>query len=335
MKIAITGGSGFIGRNIYENLSKNPSFEIKILDLRVPAFNLREKDAFILGDIREKEKCKQLLVNTDILIHLAAEHKDVGITEEQYFNVNEKGTQILLDVCSEFKTNKMIFTSSVAVYGKSVADDNTEPEPVNFYGKSKLAAEKVIEKWTENSGNKAIILRPTVVVGKYNVANIFNLVRAIDKGQKFFYLTTDKKVKSIVSVIEIVDIVQHSIQDNLRFIKESCFTCNLVSYPQLSVAKITDVICEELGKKKPFVTIPLSPLVFAAFIVDHSAKIFRISTPINAMRVKKLGTQTQFEAQKKDKIGYQTQSSSEFDLRQMVKWYKEEGKKWKANYESE
>ena len=335
MKIAITGGSGFIGRNIYENLSKNPSFEIKILDLRVPAFNLREKDTFILGDIREKEKCKQLLVNADILIHLAAEHKDVGITEEQYFDVNEKGTKILLDACSEFKINKMIFTSSVAVYGKSVADDNTVPEPVNFYGKSKLAAEKVIETWADNSGNKALVLRPTVVVGKYNVANIFNLVRAVDKGQKFFYLTTDKKVKSIVSVIEIVDIVQYSIQENLRFIKESCFTCNLVSYPQLSVAKITDIICEELGKRKPTFTLPLTPLVFAGHIIGHTTKMLRLPSPINGMRVKKLGTQTQFEALKKNEIGYKTESSSEYDLRQMVKWYKEEGRSWKANYQSE
>ncbi len=320
--VAITGGSGFIGRNLYEKLSENPSFEIKILDLRVPAFNLREKDTFIKGDIRNKEKCAELLKNSEILIHLAAEHKDVGIAKEQYFDVNEKGTQILLDVCSEFKINKMIFTSSVAVYGKSVADDNTVPEPVNFYGKSKLAAEKVIEKWTRFSDNKALILRPTVVVGKYNVANIFNLVRAIDKGQKFFYPTTDKKIKSIVSVIEIVDIILHSMNSNFSFMESNSFTCNVVSYPQLSVARITDIICEELGMKKPKFTIPHFFIVIGAILAEYLSFATRRPTAINYERACRLGMNTEIKAEKIKEIGYRSDSSTEESLREMVRWYK-------------
>ena len=137
--VAITGGSGFIGRNLYKRLSKNDSIKIKIFDISPPKFKLRDCDIFIQGDIMEKKDCINLLKDVDIVFHNVSENRDVYIPNFYYYDLNEKGTQNLVEACLKKNVKKIIFKSTDKVYRRS-ADDNTKPKPQTFFGKSKLAA---------------------------------------------------------------------------------------------------------------------------------------------------------------------------------------------------
>ena len=106
---------------------------------------------FCLGDIRENNKLESFCKDLDCVIHLAAAHHDFGISEQEYFDVNESGTEKLLQMMTNYGVKTIIFYSSVAIYGtkKIPADENSDPDPENPYGASKLAAEKKIIDWTK------------------------------------------------------------------------------------------------------------------------------------------------------------------------------------------
>ena len=302
MIISITGGSGFIGRNFYELLeTKNDTSKIKILDIVRPAFKLRAGDQFLEGDIRNRDDVSKLVINSDVLIHLAAAHRDSGVPYDEYFDVNVKGTKKLLDACTDNKVDKIIFTSSVAVYGKEYANDETVPEPKLPYGQSKLEAEKIIQAWVaEKPTRKVLIIRPTVVIGKYNVANMYNLIKVVHDGKLRFYINGGNKIKSLASVDELVGFIYFSLR-SLDTMIEKIETINFVSYPQLKTKETINAICKTLGRSQPRFSLPLLPLVLVGKLFDLFNMV-GIKTPISSARISKLDTQTLYEAKRKQDL---------------------------------
>ena len=157
-KIVITGGSGFIGAYFCRLLKKRGD-EVVILDLVEPS-EISPCDRFVHGDIRDASAVRDAFEGCDSIIHLAAAHHDFGIEEETYYTVNEGGLKVMTCVMDELGIKDIVFYSTVAVYGGAPPPltEETRPEPESFYGKSKLAGEKVLEQWiAEGEGRKCLV----------------------------------------------------------------------------------------------------------------------------------------------------------------------------------
>ena len=143
MKIFITGNLGFIGSYLSEELIME-NHSLIGYDIQEHKGNVGYPSA--QGDVRDVLRLQQSIPHdTELIIHLAAEHKDFGVSEDEYFDVNERGTQYLLECATKYNINKFIFYSSVAIYGnQKFTTEETVPEPGNPYGASKLAAENLI-----------------------------------------------------------------------------------------------------------------------------------------------------------------------------------------------
>ena len=203
-KLLFTGASGFIGSHFHEAL---PNESIVNMDISEPKFT--HSAHYIEGDIRQKKDVESILsqYTFDTIISLAAEHKDFGISEDAYYKTNKFGTQVLCNAATKYGIKKFIFYSSVAVYGSNnvPSDENTEPNPNNPYGASKLAGEKVLYEWAaEDSSRSVLIIRPAVVYGERNVANMFRLIEQIKAG-RYFHIGEGRNVKSIAYVKNLVD----------------------------------------------------------------------------------------------------------------------------------
>lgn len=322
-KVAITGGSGFIGRYLYENLKANEAVEaIHNLDLVTPTFDFQ--DSFTQGDVRNAADCKKACQNADVVVHLAAAHKDFGIERDEYFDVNENGTRVLLEAMDELNIRKLIFTSSVAIYdpAETRIDENTIPSPQNPYGASKLAAEKVIENWLElGDGREAIVVRPTVVIGPRNQATMYSLIDQIYRGKYLFHLGKGDNVKSVAVVNNLVDFITGHITDQLSS-KGSSPTI-FVDSPQMPTREIIELIHQTMDKKLPSVSIPLGLAALLAIPFDLGAKLIGKHSPITPARVKKLGTQTKFESIRLAESGHKSRLSTREGIQSMVLWYLE------------
>jgi GlcNAc-P-P-Und epimerase len=319
-KILITGASGFIGSHFHNALDHS---RIVNLDLLKPT--LPHTSTFFQGDIRMAEDVRKSIQGQNIqtIISLAAKHHDFGIGHDEYFDTNEDGTKVVCDVASEFGINEIVFYSSVAVYGmrETATTEKTTPAPDAPYGKSKLAGEKVLERWAaENPERKVLIIRPTVVFGPYNMANMFNLIRQIDSGL-YFHLGKADNIKSIAYVENLVQATLF-LKDRLT---PGVTIYNYADEPQLTTRRISETIAEALGKKIR-ITIPRGLGIAVGLPFDLLIKITGKNLPISSARIRKLGTQTLHSAATLFTKGFTPRYTTVDGLKKMVAWYKESQK---------
>lgn len=314
-RILLTGGSGFIGSHFHNAI---PNDQIVNLDLNKPFFKCQSK--FFQGDIRKIDDIREALAsnNATSIISLAAKHHDFGIGHDEYFDTNEDGTRALCQAATEFNIREIIFYSSVAVYGirEEVSTEQLSARPDSPYGASKLAGEKVLERWaSEDPSRKVLVIRPTVVFGANNKANMFNLINQIDSGL-YFHVGKADNIKSIAYVENLVQAT--------LFIKErigpgvSIF--NYADEPQLTSRVIADVIAKALGKKIRF-TIPKSLSIMVGWPFDLMIKVTGKNLPVSSSRIKKLATQTHHSAQKMFSAGFNPVYSTVEGLQKMVSWF--------------
>jgi UDP-glucose-4-epimerase GalE len=165
-KILITGGAGYIGSHcvkklfdsgfdciVYDNLSRGHAEHVNWTPL-------------IIGDVRDDKKL-EILFKThkfDAILHFAA----LAYVPESvkypsmYWDNNFNGTNTLLNKALEWGINKVIFSSTCAVYGTPKLlpiNEMSELLPINPYGMSKLACEKLIEGLYSTNNLKSVIFR--------------------------------------------------------------------------------------------------------------------------------------------------------------------------------
>ncbi len=190
MKILITGGAGFIGSHIVDELVKDN--KVIVLDDLSGGFfkNVNEKAMFIEGSILDVDLLKNIfnLYKFDYVFHLAAyaaEGLSHFIKRFNYEN-NLIGSINLINESILNKVKCFVFTSFMAVYGKNqlpLKEDMT-PFPEDPYGIAKLAVEKELEISKDMFGLDYIIFRPHNVYGeRQNIADRYRNVIGIFMNQ--------------------------------------------------------------------------------------------------------------------------------------------------------
>ena len=157
MKFVVTGGAGFIGSNIVKQLLKQNHTPIVIDNLcRGKIERISSPDIeFHKVDIRNIDQLKKILKNSDGIFHQAAltDVQESFTKQEEYNDVNVKGTENIFKIAKEFNL-KVVYASSSSVYGnpeKIPITENSKRDPINPYGKTKLDDEFIAEKYSKDS----------------------------------------------------------------------------------------------------------------------------------------------------------------------------------------
>ena len=287
----IIGGAGFVGSRLKTILSG-----YSVLD-KV----LTDEKGYL--DITKPQTVKGNIDQSDSIILLAAEHRDDVSPITKYYDTNVQGTQNLLDEMDRVGCKKLIFTSSVAVYGlNKVNPDEKHPvDPFNHYGKSKWEAERVIEAWYDKDpkGKSVTIIRPTVIFGEKNRGNVYNLLKQIASG-KFLMIGKGQNRKSMAYVGNVVAFIKH----RLELSEEGYHVFNYIDKPDLTMTSLLGVIEKSLDKKIPSVRIPIWLGYLGGFGFDVLAFVTRKKLAISSVRVKKFVATTQFDATKVHSSGF-------------------------------
>lgn len=289
MKIALIGGSGFIGTNLARLLIDN-SVDFSILD-KVKSDVYPE--SWVYCDVTDYDSLISTLIGHDLIINLAAEHKDNVNPISLYYQVNVEGAKNICRAADSLKIKNIVFTSSVAVYGfvEKDTDESGKYAPFNHYGKSKLEAEKVYDSWFNSSADKKLVtLRPTVVFGIGNRGNVYNLFKQIASG-KFVMIGRGENEKSMAYVENIAAFLVLTLSFPAGY-----HLINYVDKPDFTMNELANVIYTCLGKKSKIIRVPYFFGLFAGYLFDLLAKITGKELPVSSIRIKKFCAKTQFSS---------------------------------------
>ncbi len=223
--------NGFIGTHLAQHfLRENQARHILLVDLAEPrndsyAGLLQEglrsgRVEFMRWDVRKPIPAELRSMTPDLIINLAAIHREPGHKPSEYFETNLHGAENVCAYASAVGCPRMVFTSSISPYGISEEpkDEDSLPVPETPYGSSKLAAEKIHLAWqVEGPGRKLLILRPGVVFGPGEGGNVTRLIQSLVRGY-FLYMgnKTVRKaggyVKELCSVLDFA--LEHQDRDD-------------------------------------------------------------------------------------------------------------------------
>lgn len=197
MKVLLTGGAGFIGRHVDTRLAAE-GHEVTVLDTRRPTESPQSR--LVVGDVRDAETVATVLDGIDVVVHLAAK---VGLgvdldDMDEYVSNNCLGTAVLLRAMAGRSVARLVFASSMVVYGEGRYDcrahgpvvpgprlvedlvagrfeppcprcgeplsaglvgEDAAPDPRNTYAATKLHGEHLAATWARETGGAATALR--------------------------------------------------------------------------------------------------------------------------------------------------------------------------------
>ena len=283
--VGIIGGSGFLGSRLSKRLEE--------CDVRFLVGDLQfDNDKSVVVDIEDRDSLSKLS-DVDWFVNLAAIHRDDVRPLSRYDDVNIQGSVNVCEAARNHGVNKIIFTSSVAIYGFAPADtDETgEPNYFNDYGRTKYLAEQVYKEWqAEDPENRTlVIVRPTVIFGEGNRGNVYNLLKQISSG-RFVMFGNGKNKKSMAYVENVAAFLEYSLS-----FKPGLHIYNYIDKPDFDMNTLVSGARKTLfGKDDVGLRLPAFLGMAIGYIADILAKVTGKSLAVSSIRVKKFMGTTQF-----------------------------------------
>ena len=325
MKIFVTGATGFVGSFLAESLVEN-KHTVRCLVRKQS--NLRwiadlDLECYY-GTLSDKKSLLKGLEDVDMIFHLAGLTK--ARTEEEYYAGNFEGTKNLVDAA--IKVNKelqrFIHVSSQAAIGPSPSiipiDEDHTPNPLTYYGKSKLAGEQyVMEK---KNKLPVTILRPPAVYGPRDT-DVLEFFRTVKSGIIPQLGGKDK----YLSLIHVKDLVRGIIRASelKKSIGKAYFLTSPRPYPWSEVAETTLKVMNKRGFKLP---VPVGLMKGVAFVSEGISSFTNKPALVNNQKVIEMKQDfwTCSPDRAKKELNFEAQISLEDGIRETIAWYKEN--KW-------
>lgn len=330
MKAYVTGGTGFIGSHLVEQLvnqgyhvtclirkTSNLRWLNHLLTARSPHIQL------VTADLQDSDTLADHLRNVDLVFHLA------GLTKAPdaatYDRVNAGGTRCLIEACLAAQTglDRFVHCSSLAAVGPSrdatPQAEDVAPQPLTDYGSSKLKGELIVREYADRL--PVTIIRPPAVYGPRD-ADIFLFFQMINRGVMPILGEMDK----LLSLVHVKDLVAglYTAAVSERAIGETYFLTDGDIHTWIGIEHI---IADALEKRPVKVKVPLFLLNFISIFTETAAKITRQAPTLNRQRVRDLKQRFWIcdSTKAKKELGYRPTYFLQRGMQETAEWYRANG----------
>ena len=265
----VTGANGFVGSHLTEALLAS-GYRVRCMVRQTSDLTfLRDLDVdLVYCDVCNAEYLRDACQGVDAVCHCAAMTR--AMDQETFLRVNAQGTEALARAALEASPDlrRFLYISSMAAAGPSQGaddflDESRPPQPLNWYAKSKWAAEQAL--LSLNSRLPLTIIRPATVFGPRD-RDVFAYFELVKRGLQLQLGRNDRRY-SLIYVRDLVDLLVLALEDD-RALGQTYFGCTLAS----TYADLAQTIARAMNKRTLRITLPeavLTPIVLGARVQER------------------------------------------------------------------
>jgi len=257
-KALVTGGAGFIGSHIVEELVEMGVETISIDDYFAGKHenleHLKKYPHFheVECDVTDLKNLENYFPGVDVVFHQAASKKTICLADPRRdLEINAKGTFNMLELAVKYKTKKFMHASTGSVYGEGQyfpQDENHPLVPTSYYGVSKLAGEKYVKAFEHLYGLDTTVLRYFHVYGprqeSSNVGGVVSIfTRLMLAGKQITIFGDGMQQRSFTFVKDVVK--ANLLAATTSGTKGQVFNC--ASGIKVTIKELAEMIAEILG----------------------------------------------------------------------------------------
>ena len=273
------------------------------------------------GSLADRKALQSAVDGVDYVYHLAA-LVNHSAPIEALLDANYRGTANLLEACKAkaYRLKRFIYISSISVYGKEIeelpANERTEPNPTDNYGKSKLMAEQVVMQYSGRM--PTVILRPAVVYGRgFNEAYL-QVLGALESG-KMPIIDGGRNVIPFVHVLDVVQAMLLAVDE-----EKAVGNAYVISGGEnLTQKQIFEIACRKLGVPPPRNGTSRWMLNLKLGLANFVAKFVGNKPAVTGEYLDVIATDRSFDISKARKeLGYSPKIRLEEGIGEMVEYYR-------------
>lgn len=308
----VTGGSGYFGCTLVEKL-RAMGRKVRVFDLNDTP-DRPEDVEFVRGDIRDQDAIRRACEGVSVVHHNVA-LVPLAKDKAQFWAVNRDGTKHLLDACRDAGVQKVVYTSSSAVFGvprKNPVDASVEPDPQEDYGRAKLAAEHHCKTYIDE-GLDITIIRPRTIMGHGRLGIMQIIFEWTRQGRNLPVLSGGNNVYQFVHSDDLADACIKAGD------RPGPATYNIGAENFCTLRETLEGLAEHAGTGSKVVSLPMAPMI--AFMKATSALGLSPLGPYHALMY---GRSLYFDiAREKEELGWSPKYGNIDMFCESYDWYVE------------
>lgn len=318
MKVAVTGAAGFIGKPLVKRLVSD-GHEVTVL-VRREQIEPARAVAVVTGDVRDEIAVERAVRGAEVVYHLARAKGHGAAPASEVQSTNVTGTAVVADVSARSGTRLLVNCSSTAVYGNRIPgvliDENTALRPDSAYGRSKAAAEALLQARVRE-GFSIVIARITSVLGP-GCRSWLSLVRSVGR-RRLPVIGAGANWHHPADVADVVEGLVLCAGPGTR-----SATYNLAGPESVQLRDLLGYIAEETGSSRPR-SIPAAPIHWYLHLNNAIERHIGRDLP-RVAGARFLTSDRRLDLTRaKRELGFEPKIGVREAVRRTVAWYREQG----------
>ena len=287
--VLVTGASGALGPAVVKWLVAR-GYRVRGLALTEPAEPLGSLDVdWFIGDICDRALLQSAMEGMSHVVHMAALLHINNPSPQmcaEYERVNVGGTQAVVEAALRSGTERLVFLSTIAVYGYGRGEmlfESSTPVPRSYYAETKLAAEQIVLAARRSDGTPlGAVLRLAAVYGSRVKGNYSRLVEALNRG-RFVPVGSGDNRRTLVYEKDVAA----AIALTAKAPAAAGQIYNVTDGDVHTLSEIIEAICGGLGRRPPRAALPAAPIRGALRRVDAAANLLGWQLPVSSAMLDK------------------------------------------------